>query len=251
MLGVAAVAVAGLGCQTTPGESHAEAEKALLLQLGQWHTDSLYCERGQCQDWFAFDLPSRRLVQIDVYYPAGPGLPDFEMRLKDASQATLETSQPTGRSPRRIRQTLAPGRYFIQLSSVPPGNERLSYEVVALAKPIPKSPTRPGSGSRTRSKPAPPPPPPPPRYDVVKAEVLEVEKCEGDPCMVLLDAGSPERIGRGMAGELNEGGEKLAEIRIEEVFEAGSRARIVGELGGPITLDTMAHIRVPAAQSPQ
>jgi len=222
---------------------------AIRLNFDEWHTDSLRCERKQCRDWFAFDLPQRRLVQIDVYYPAGPGLPDFGMTLQDAGFNTLLTSKPSGRSPRRMTLNLDPGRYYVLLESATAEDELLSYEIVASMK----RPRR-QSGREAPPPPSPPPPPPPPpaeEFRIVKAEVLEVERCEGQPCAVLIDAGTSARIARGMRGELKEAGQKLADIKVEEVFEAGSRARIVGDLDAPITLDTMAHIRVPDAQRPQ
>ncbi len=112
-------------------------------------------------------------------------------------------------------------------------DEPLSYEIVAeIKKPRVKS-------VRPR------PPPRPPEMRRVLGEVLEVEKCEGKPCSVLIDKGRPEGIREGQSGKLVEKGKAIAKIEIVDVYDAGSRAQILGSLEATITIDTQAEIEVP------
>jgi hypothetical protein len=51
-----------------------------------------------------------------------------------------------------------------------------------------------------------------------------------------------------MSGELVEGEHSIGEIEVLEIYEEGSRARILGVLSEEITLDTMAVIDLSEAR---
>jgi hypothetical protein len=86
------------------------------------------------------------------------------------------------------------------------------------------------------------PPPALPPQPIVSAEVLDAEIVEGEPAFVLLDAGKPDGVEVGLQGQLRDGGTVIGEIQVVEVYADGSRARILGELRGDISFDTLADI---------
>jgi hypothetical protein len=213
-----------------------DRSQATPLALGEWHKDRLACGDGDCLDWYRIRVPEKGTLQIEVYSPAGAGLPDFDLRLEDVTERALEEAPPTGRSPRQIRQKVSPGSYWLLLRSTGENKEPLNYDLLASLKhPRPR---------RVQPKPE-PTPPPPPKVDVISAEILEVEKQGGEPRSVLIDAGRPQGVKVGLSGELFEKGKSIAQIKVIDVYEAGSRAEIVGSLGASITIDTEARIRIP------
>src|SRR5262249_55801205 len=103
-----------------------------------------------------------------------------------------------------------------------------------------------------RFKPAPPPPPPPPpapRFETKRAAVLEVEDARSAQPSVLLDAGEGAGLRPGLRGVLVDGGKKLAEVVIVNVYPDGSRARVEGVLSGSIPPRPVAQIQVPLARA--
>jgi hypothetical protein len=83
--------------------------------------------------------------------------------------------------------------------------------------------------------------PPSPNY--IESDLLEIERSGGEPVAVLLEAGASEGLTRGMVGELLDRGQVIGSLEIIAVYEEGSRARIVGELSVPITIETSARIQ--------
>jgi hypothetical protein len=92
-------------------------------------------------------------------------------------------------------------------------------------------------------KPAAPAPVEPPVPVYIRSDLLEVERSSGQPVAVLLEAGAGEGLRRGMVGELVDGGRVIGELEIIAVYDDGSRARIVGDLVAPITIDTSARLQ--------
>ena len=242
---LAAVAGFSSGCATIqswnlPFIGGDPREDAVPLELGQWHKDSLHCAKRKCEDWYLVSLTESSSLQVEVYSPAGEGLPDFVLVLEDATGAALTDSQPTGKSPRQLRRKLDAGEYWLHMKSTGEKDEPLNYDILAsVVKPKPAT-------TRRRSRPAPKPAPPP--EVVVSAEVLEVEKRDGEPRSVLIDAGKPQGLRAGQSGELVEKGRRIAKIEVTDVYEAGSRAEIKGPLEASITIDTRARISVPASR---
>jgi hypothetical protein len=72
--------------------------------------------------------------------------------------------------------------------------------------------------------------------------VIEVERAGGEPIAILLEAGTSQGVKPGQSGELIESGQVIGRIEVVDVYSAGSRARIVGGLSSPITLDTRARL---------
>jgi hypothetical protein len=135
----------------------------------------------------------------------------------------------------------------------------LSYEVVAKieggARPRPPAnvPRRPRPEPRTQEpavqrprvqEPA-LPRPAPQEVPPTLVEVLEVERENGEPVAVLIDAGTPMGIEAGLRGSLVDNGQQIGRIEIVDVYDSGSRARLIGPLAAPITIDTEAVLRLP------
>ena len=77
------------------------------------------------------------------------------------------------------------------------------------------------------------------------AEVLDVEETDGEVSAVMVEAGAPDGMRPGMQGELFEGDTAIGEIEIVDVYDTGSRARIVGPLSAPVSFDTLSRIAIP------
>ena len=54
---------------------------------------------------------------VDVYGPAGPELPDFDLRLEDSLGEVVWGFAPTGHSPRKIERIVGPGNYYLLLEA--------------------------------------------------------------------------------------------------------------------------------------
>lgn len=241
-----ALSVLALGCAS---DTYATREEARPLVPGKWHRDFLHCEDGECKDWYMVNVDRPAQLRIDVYSAAVPGLPDYVLRLEDSNRQQIAKVGATGQSPRQIRQEVDPGLYLVLVESADPNGVRLEYEILAdlrdPPKPAPQT-HRPAPQAPARRPPPPPPPRPEPVW--VDAEVLEVERNAGEPAFVLIDAGKPKGLRPGHTGQLVENGRAIAEIEVKEVYEAGSRARIVGPLRAPITVETKAQIAVPRTE---
>jgi hypothetical protein len=183
---------------------------------------------------------------VDVYSAAVPGLPDYILRLENSDRHQIAKMDATGQSPRQIRKKVDPGLYLLLVESADPNGVRLEYEILAELRDPPKRAPRKPTIPPGASTPSPTPPPAPrPQPVWVDAEVLEVERNAGEPEFVLIDAGKPKGIRPGHTGQLVQNGRPIGEIEVKEVYDAGSRARIVGPLQAPITIETKAQIAVP------
>jgi hypothetical protein len=243
----------GIGCGGIPflggGGLGSERKAARPLVLGEWYKESLHCDDGNCRDWYQIFLSQAGDLRLDVYSPTGSGLPDYTLILEDENERVLEELPPTGKSPRQVRRRLEAGLYRVLLRSRNKDDERLHYEILAefeTPRPRKKSVTRPRPARPEPTKPLPVKPAPEPI--VVSAEVLEIEERDGQPSSVLIDAGKPQGVRAGLGGELVEKGKTIARIEVTDVYDAGSRAQILGPLEATITIDTRARIRIPADQ---
>jgi hypothetical protein len=127
-----------------------------------------------------------------------------------------------------------PGAYFVAVSS-DARQAGLQYQIVAWYQPARDAAGREESG---------------PRFETSSWMVLEVEAERGRPRFVIIDGGRKNGLHGGFRGRLIERGRSIAEIEVVDVFDEGSRARIVTELIGQITPQTAAEIDVPVRRTP-
>jgi hypothetical protein len=215
-------------------------EQASLLPHSERTKDELHCEAGDCARWYRIGIAEAAELRIEVYGPAGPGLPDFDVRLEDASGEMLWGYAPTGHSPRKIERMVGPGAYYLLLESVGDNGGVLAYEVfpsLASVGPI----FLPGGAGEPVSRPDPARGP-----EVwVAAEILQVEGQAGRPVAVLLDAGARDDLRPGQQGELLDGGDVIATFELVDVENARSRGRLHRTPSDTISYDVKARIRVP------
>jgi hypothetical protein len=107
-----------------------------------------------------------------------------------------------------------------------------------LSTTTPTTPTTPS----TPSTPAQPSPPPMPPGTAIRTDVIEVERAAGVPVAVLIDAGTRTGVSAGQTGRLVVADREIGRIEIVDVYAAGSRAKIVGELSGEITPDAAVEV---------
>ncbi|MBW2271396.1 MAG: hypothetical protein JRH16_22820 [Deltaproteobacteria bacterium] len=259
-------ALVGLGCKS-PGVSAAEAEAAgaVAVSIGEWQKDHLHCASERCDNFYWIDVTRSGDLRVEVYAPWGAGLPDFGVVLLDQMGKPIAAPKEPNERPARLSSRVSPGRYTIRVHAMGSNDSRIGYELIAnfeAAKPAgrsaakssaetKKAPSKPAERSQTtrKAKASAPTPVATPvvsgsarRKLVATAEVLDVEQEGGEPVYVLLDAGEPQKVRVGMHGRLHEGEATIGEIEIIEVYRDGSRAKLLGALGGEITIDTAAEI---------
>jgi hypothetical protein len=207
---------------------------APLLSLDRWEQGTLHCGRGECDEWYRLNLSQQRRIVFEADGPVDANLPDFAIALLDSAADELAVDRVAHRRPRRIEQTLEAGLYYIHVSALDESDIQLSYKLRAKKYRAPK---------RVKKKSSKPKPPP---MIAVSAEVLEVERSDGEPAAVLLDVGSERGTAVGQRGELVDGDRVIGQLEIVDVYAEGSRAKIVGGLTAPISLNTSARIQQPA-----
>ena len=83
------------------------------------------------------------------------------------------------------------------------------------------------------------------RVVLVRSEVIEIERTSGVPIAVMIEAGAPTGVSRGLIGRLIDDGREIGRIEIMDVYPGASRAKILGELSGEITGATVAEVFDP------
>jgi len=227
-----ALAAALLACAKPPPDLDAQPAGALPLALDQRHPDTLECGEGDCADWYRLEVPAKGLLTVAL----GPGAPEaprggLSARLVDAQGQTLAVAASANGEPLELKAPVAAGAALVEVTPADP-KAAVGYALTARFKAAP---------------PPPPPPPPAPRFETRRAAVLEVEDARSEQPSVLLDAGEAAGFRPGMRGVLVDGGKKLAEVVIVNVYPDGSRARVQGALAGAISPRTVAEIQVPLA----
>jgi len=234
-------------CSMLGGGGAPEPGEPVPIELGQWHRDDVDCRsRSRCADAFTLRVDRAGRLRVDVYAPVGPDLPELEVQLRSSGDEVLGEAPAVGRSPQQIRELVAAGEYEIRITGT--GREDLlSYELIARLEggdpaPRPQPARRP---PRRRPPPEPPPEPEPEREAPAPPAdppapilVLEVEREGGEPVSVLIDAGAPMGVEPGMRGRLVDRGRQIGRIEIVDVYDSGSRGRLLGGLAAPITIDT-------------
>lgn len=228
-------------------------EAAVPLALETWAKTSLECsapadptraDGGVCRRWYRLALPSREELRIDVYAPAGPDVPDFDVRLEDARGDVLWGYGPTGHSPRQVRRVLGAGEYFLLLESIGDVPGKLDVELFAAATAV-GSATRVGPRRPATRGPSPAPPAVEGPQVWMGAEILSVEGRGGHPAFVVIDAGARDGLAPGLGGELVEAGVRIGVFVLVEVEPSKSRGRFDAPPIAAITYDTRARIRMP------
>jgi hypothetical protein len=171
-------------------------------------------------------------LRVDVRRgPSGTPPPEFAVTLEDDAGGAPTTAMSNGRDRVSLSSQVSPGDYYL---SVAPRDRKhrgvLYYEI------------------RANYRPPPPPPPRDPPFKTISCDVLEVEM--GDVPVVLISAGRDSALRSGLAGRLVQGGEVIGKLKIVEVYDEGSRARIEGTLAAPITPTTVVQIDVPLEGGP-
>jgi hypothetical protein len=254
---------ADLGLSKYLKSDQPEVSGAKPVAIGEWQRDHLHCAAERCDNFYWIDVARSGELRVEVYAPWGSDLPDFGVVLLDPMGKPLAAPKEPSARPARLASRVSPGRYTVRVHAMGSNDGRIGYELIAnftagKGSSRSQSSTRKSKTSKTSKQQAtdstpkqaapqksaakPPVSQPPRGAPLVRAEVLDVEQEEGQPIFVLLDAGEPERIEVGMRGRLQDSGTILGEIEIVEVYRDGSRARLLGELSGEITIDTAAEI---------
>jgi hypothetical protein len=232
-LAIALVMLLGSGCGWWANRKQEKARSAApLLSLDRWEQGVLHCGRGKCSVWYKLNLSQATRIVFEAEAPADANLPDFGLSLHDLAADELAVDRLAHRRPRRIDKKLAAGLYYLHVFALDEIDIQLAYKLRAKKYRAPR---------RAKKKAAPKPPPLVP----VSAEVLEVERTGGEPAAVLLGAGTRQGVAVGQRGELVDGEQVIGQLEIVDVYEDGCRARIVGGLTAPISLDTSAKIMKP------
>jgi len=217
-----------------PSPSPAAAIDSEQLVLDQWRQDWLHCADQRCHNSYQLEVPRRGKLRIDARAPGGQGLPDFGVVVEDLQKRLVGASIRPQERPRLILKDVEPGIYRVQVYALGSDGEMLSYDLIAKLEK-----------KKTKKKPRRELRKPKPEFRVVKSEILEVEREGGEPTFVLIEAGERQALTPGLSGQLVENGNRIAGIKVVEVFPDGSRVRIVDRLSAPITIETTAEIRVP------
>jgi hypothetical protein len=227
----------GSGCAT--GETTLRRE-APDLSKGVWREDALHCGRGQCKKLFRVVVDKPTTIVVEASAPSDPLLPDFYIVLEDSEGHAIGDDREAQKRPRKIVRKLEPGLYYVRVGGQDKKGDQLSYKLRAYEQRA--RTTRSSGGRKTRTKKSIPTPPPVVVPVLVESEVLEVERDGGEPTAILIEAGTGSGLEPGQSGELFEGDDVIGQIVIIDVYAAGSRARIVGGLSAPITLDTRVRV---------
>jgi hypothetical protein len=247
LIAVPALAMSCSTCQPPP-DPDGTRSGALALEVGSWRRDSLDCGKGDCADWYTFETTEEGKLQVDLARVVGGAAdekeqPAFSLVLSDAEGAVLEEVQNQGRprvvimNPKEKDHYLAAQRFAVTVATPAEGEGKFDYELRVVFTPKPKPKPAPRA--------APAPKPAAAKFRTVKGQLLEVEARPDGGETVLIDQGSRSGVERGQRGRLLNGGRKVAEIEILDVYPDGSRALVRGSLGSALTPDTVAEVDVP------
>jgi hypothetical protein len=232
--------LAAPGCALFGGADQLRLQ-APELPLDEWHEGSLHCKRGLCSNWYKLVVQQAMELEIEANAPVHESLPDFALVVEDAERRRIGDDLAPLHRPRRVKRSFQPGVYYLQLMGLDRNSELMSYKLIVRQPPPPRIalPTAPRRAAPPVAK------PPPPK--TIESAVIEVERQGGEPAFVLIEAGRAAGMAKGLTGDLVDQGNPIGRVEIVDVYEAGSRARIVGGLSAPITLDTLARIRKPVS----
>lgn len=235
-LSCAAALALAAGCKSPPPpDPDGEPGQAVELRTDTPTSDRLFCREGDCADWYRFQIDGRGELQIELSASGDTAGRPLGLELADGRAEPIEQIQASGGTA-ALRVPARPGHYMLRVDSRDEAKTPLNYELTAHFEPEP---------------PPPPPPPPParpaPRFRVVEGAVLEVEGAAGEAQAVLIDRGDRDGVAAGQRGRLLEGEQVIATVEVVQSYPEGSRVRIDGALGAPITPHTRAQIDVPVS----
>jgi hypothetical protein len=231
-----------------------EQAAAAPLAIGAWEQGLIRCGKGACEDLYWVHLPDDLRVMVEANGPTEAGFPDFGLSLLDASLEVINLNRAAGRRSRMLDERLPSGIYYVKIFALEKSDLQLSYQLrvqpfteraAAPTMPASAPETKGDSGEPAAEKARSAPSPAPPTISL-RAEILDVERKGDTPVAVLVDAGIAQGVRSGMRGRLIDRGKTLGRIEFQEVYSAGSRARIVGAVSGEIGQDTRAVVQIPA-----
>jgi hypothetical protein len=139
---------------------------------------------GRCEVSYEIDVSEPGTLQVDLYAPVGPGLPDCELSLEREAGEPVDARTDLAKTRRRLRVATAdPGTYRLRVTAKGETDELFDFEVVAsveggaaaaspsagkpvapvpqTARPAPAARPKPGPPPRAPEPPSPPEPLPP------------------------------------------------------------------------------------------
>jgi hypothetical protein len=254
---VCALAMVSSGCGTTRGaggdlcwlEDRCQAPplqpdaNPTQLPVGAVLEGGLHCDEGDCQDWYRVGVVEGGPIEIEVQALDDGEAGKVSLVLLDDTGATLvQPEQPS----QRIEHPLPAGSYQLGVITVGTRGAPLRYSVVArrhveASAPSDVRASRMSGGAVARRAWS------PGRSHAgwIHSDVIEVD---ADSVGILIDAGTSHGLRTGQRGELVQAGRTIARIELVEVYEAGSRARLLAPVTRPIDpLTTEARIHVAPA----
>lgn len=233
----AALSTLAFACKSPPPpDPDGEPGQAVLLERDTPTSDRLHCREGDCADWYRFQLDERGELRIELVASGDASERPLRLELADGRAQPIERVAASAGTA-SLRVPARPGHYMLRVDARDEAKSPLAYELTAHFEPEPPPPP----------PPPPPPKPPEPRFRVVVGAVLEVEGVGGEPQAVLIDRGAQDGVAAGQRGRLLEGDQAIGSVEVVDSYPEGSRVRIDGMLGGPITPRTRAEIDVPVA----
>jgi hypothetical protein len=213
------------------------------LPFGATLEGGLHCDEGDCQDWYRVGVSEEGPIEIELRALEGsePGRISLVL-LDQEGTALVQPKQPS----QRIEYRLAAGSYQLGVVTVGTRGQPLRYEVLAERRDS-NAATENGASGTSASKMSGSAAAPHARESGeaqpgwIRSDVIEVE---ADSSSVLIEAGKTQGLSRGQRGELVQAGQTIARIELVEVYESGSRARLLA----PVThaIDPLeAEVRIP------
>jgi hypothetical protein len=245
-----------------PADTDGVRTGAGKFPLGEARSDQVACpsgcggKGGDCGDWWLVQAPGKGKLHVEL---ANEPLKDGDgnakpldprvglvVKLVDGGGADLSRAEAVGDAAAAITSKATEGNYFVLIEPLDPKRKGATPYSLRVAFEAPKPKVKPSPPPPPPVVRQPPPPPPPPRFQTLTTAILEIEGPPGRPTHVLLEGGRSAGLRAGLAGRIVDGGRTIAPVEITEVFEGGSKARIVGPPAGRITPASEVQIDVPA-----
>jgi len=213
------------------------------LPFGATLEGSLHCDEGDCQDWYRVGVSEEGPIEIELRALEGSEHARVSLVLLDQDgTALVQPKQPS----QRIEYRLAAGSYQLGVVTVGTRGQPLRYEVLAEWRGNDAA-TQAGVSRTTASEKSGAAAAPRAQASGsaqpgwIRSDVIEVDS---DSSSVLIDAGKAQGLSRGQRGELVQAGQTIAQVELVEVYEAGSRARLLAPVTGAID-PLRTEVRIP------
>jgi hypothetical protein len=198
-----------------PRDGDGTPAEASPLTLGARHSDTIDRARGDLDDWFKIDVTRTGSLTVILEGPSGAALPNLTLAVTDPKGGTLAAPARTGGRPRVGfgPRELVRGTYLIWVGSEAGDAGTVPYEVRSSFAPK----------AAPAAKPKPAPPPPKPRFETRAVRLVELS---AGGQYATIGGGSAQGIAVGMGGRLLSKGAPIAQLRVIEVYEKGSRVQL-------------------------